>query len=183
MDLDYIESLAELLAGTQVTELTVRRGDRSVTLRRQPGGGPVELLRAEPVAHSEPSTDVRPAPVGEPLRLPATVATGAALVPAEAAGVNGTPEYEIVRAHRVGVFHRGESTGAEPLIRVGDWAAPSQQLGSIESMCLFDEIDCPTGGVVVGVFVESGTAVEYGQPLFHLERRDRPPAGANGELS
>ena len=91
------------------------------------------------------------------------------------------PRYELVRAHRVGIFHRGLNEGAEPLVQVGDPVAPKQQLASIESMRLFDEVDNPVSGRVVGVFVESGDAVEYGQPLFHIELCEIPEDVDEGE--
>lgn len=186
MDLDYIESLAELLAGSQVTELTVRRGDQSITLRRRPGGTPQERALAGPAdqrPQPEPVTDIRPVEISDRLSLAAALASPTALVPAESGGDNGVPEYEIVRAHRVGIFHRGATAADQPLVQIGEWIPARTQLGSIESMCLFDEVDCPQSGVVVGVFVPSGSAVEYGQPLFHLEKRDRPAGpGPNGEV-
>ena len=175
MDLDYIESLAELVQGSRVTEVRVRRGDRSITVRRQVGQVTVETL---------PAADVDGL-TGEARQVStngeAVVASGGgALVPVAGSGTIEA-QFEIVKAHRVGVFHRTGNVDGDPLIAVGDWAAPTQQLGSIESMTLYDEVDSPVGGRVVGVFVADGEPVMYGQPLFHLEVSDGPAAPGSGE--
>ncbi len=179
MDLDYVESLAELLRNSTVTELTVRRGDRSVTLRRQGDGtvgrGPV----AAPAAEAAPAVGEAPASA---TLLPVAVVADTALVPVQANGHDARePRYEIIRAHRVGIFHRGLVEGGEALVGIGDPVAPRQQLGSIESMRLFDEVDNTVCGRVVGVFVEPGEAVEYGQPLFHIELGEISEDASEGE--
>jgi biotin carboxyl carrier protein len=176
VDLEYIESLAELVQGSRVTEVSVRRGQRSITVRRQAGQVTIEThpasdQPAEAGHHSSPAASGAVVPAG-----------GGALVPVAASSAHEA-RFEIVKAHRVGVFHRSGRDDGEPLVGVGDWAAATQQLGSIESMTLFDEVDSPVGGRVVGVFVADGDPVEYGQPLFHLEVTDgpdQPGVGDNG---
>lgn len=175
MDLEYIESLAELVRGSRVTEVSVRRGEHRITLRRQAGQ---LVAETQPPLEGEPTADGRPplAASGEAL----VPTGGGALVPVAAPSAVEA-QFEIVKAHRVGVFHRSAVAEGEPLIGVGDWAAPTQQLGSIESMTLYDEVDSPVGGRVVGVFVADGEPVMYGQPLFHLEVSDGPAAPGSGE--
>lgn len=178
MDLDYVESLAELVNGTRVCEVTVRAGKCSVTIRRGAGTAPAPA----PVPALVESTAIRPAPreagVQLPTRLPSPGEV-VALGDGEAAPVR----FEIIRAHRVGVFHRGGEASGEPLVAVGDWAAAGQQLGSIESMRVYDEVDNTVGGRVVGVFVPDGAPVEYGQPLYHIQVCDDPDAAlASGPL-
>lgn len=179
MDLEYIESLAELVSRTQVTEVTVRRGTRTVTVRRRADGVIVSAPPAEPV---DRSTAIRAAPAAGGMQLPAMLPVGEALVAVGATAAPAARRFEIVRAHRVGRFHRSAAPDGEPLIEVGVWGAAQQQLGSIESMGVFDEIDSPVSGSVVGVFVAEGAAVEYGQPLFHLELGDMPSNGRGREL-
>lgn len=171
MDLEYIESLAELVRGSRVTEVSVRRGAQQVVLRRQAGQVVVDAPLGDGVGLSDESrhtTEAALVPVG-----------GGAVI---AVANTGTAEvqFEIVKAHRVGVFHRAAEPAGEALIRVGDWAAPAQQLASIESMTLYDEVDSPVGGRIVGVFVADGDPVEYGQPLFHVEVTDGPVEPGEG---
>jgi len=163
LDLEYIESLAELVSRTRATEVTVRRGEQAVTVRRTPGG-----VRVLAPAEAADATSIRPAPDALGMQLPAMLPHDHALVPTNAPANGHAEPFEIVRAHRVGVFHRAGKAEGEPLVSVGDWAAAQQHLGTIESMRVFDEVDNPTGGKVVGVFVSDGAPVEYGQPLFHI---------------
>lgn len=170
MDLEYIESLAELVRQTAVAEVTVRRGSRSVTLRRQPGGVHPALALEAPAP--TPATDItawspRPLPL-----VPLPAGGGGALV---ATGEKpASVATEILKAHRVGVFHRARREAGEPLVTVGDWVAAGQQLASIESMKLYDEVDAPLSGRIIGVFVEESAPVEFGQPLFHIQQSDSP---------
>ena len=172
MDLEYIESLAELVRSTAVAEVTVRRGERSVTLRRTPGGVAFVPAAAEPRTSS--NTNITPAVSHTPL-LPVVAFGERALV---GLGEGGEPVTELVKARRVGFFRRAKAEGGEPLLGVGDWAAAGQQLASIESMRLYDEVESPVNGRVIGVFVEDGAPVQYGQPLFHVELCDAPDTGS-----
>ncbi|NUQ00078.1 MAG: hypothetical protein HUU35_09525, partial [Armatimonadetes bacterium] len=92
------------------------------------------------------------------------------------AGEVAESRFEVLRSRRVGIFHRGAAAEGAALVAIGDWAAAKQQLGSVESMRLFDEVDSPVNGRIVGIFVADGEPVEYGQPLFHLELMDQPVA-------
>ena len=87
-----------------------------------------------------------------------------------------------MRARRVGFFHRAQRAGGEPLVSVGDWVAKGQQLASLESMKLYDEVDATAQGKVIGIFVPEGAPVEYGQPLFHLEPCE-PPESESGAVA
>ncbi|MCC7495023.1 MAG: hypothetical protein IT204_21925 [Fimbriimonadaceae bacterium] len=179
MDLAYIESLAELLAASTASEVTVRRGGRAVTVRRHPGGRVAVVAALAEEASATPLL-AQPAlarPDGEALPLVASAET--ALVPL-AVAPEAEVHCELVRARRVGVFHRGLTEGGAPLVQVGDQVVPRQQVGCIESMTVYDEVDCPVAGRVVGIFVADGEAVEYGQELLHIEVGSEP-AAAGGE--
>ena len=48
-------------------------------------------------------------------------------------------------------------------VRAGD------PLGVVDMLGVPQEVVSPVDGIVVGIIVEAGTAVEYGQELIHLE--------------
>ena len=48
----------------------------------------------------------------------------------------------------------------------------SQTLCIIEAMMLMNEIEAEKSGVVKAVVVESGTPVEYGEPLFVIDQSE-----------
>jgi len=75
-----------------------------------------------------------------------------------------------IEAPMVGTFYRAASPGAEPYVREGDVVKQGQILCIIEAMKLMNEIESKVGGRIQKILVENGQAVEFGQPLFLLER-------------
>jgi acetyl-CoA carboxylase biotin carboxyl carrier protein len=69
----------------------------------------------------------------------------------------------------VGTFYAAPSPGAEPFVREGDHVKAGQVLCIIEAMKLMNEIEAKMDATILKVLVENGVAVEYGQPLFHVE--------------
>jgi biotin carboxyl carrier protein len=70
----------------------------------------------------------------------------------------------------VGVFPPGPKAVAGTRVRAGD------RLGVVDMLGVPQEVVAPLDGIVVGVIVDGGTAVEYGQELVHLE----PAVAAEG---
>ena len=60
----------------------------------------------------------------------------------------------------VGIFH--------PAIEVGATVAPGQPIGAVEALGMPTSVEAPRSGMVEGLLVEDGAAVEYGQPLVIL---------------
>ena len=61
-------------------------------------------------------------------------------------------------------------TDADPYVRVGDTVEIGQPLCIIEAMKLMNEIESEVRGRIIEVLVENAQPVEYGQPLFIIER-------------
>ncbi|MBM3497876.1 MAG: hypothetical protein FJX74_04310 [Armatimonadetes bacterium] len=80
----------------------------------------------------------------------------------------------VIRADKVGFFHRGKGPGTEPLVEVGDYVHGGQAVATLESLRKLTDITAPECGTVVRVLADDGSAVEYGQPLVEL----RPKEGA-----
>ena len=69
----------------------------------------------------------------------------------------------------VGVAYLSPSPDAPTYIKVGDTISEGQTICLIEAMKTFNPITATKGGKVKAVLIESGTPVEYNQPLFELE--------------
>jgi len=80
----------------------------------------------------------------------------------------------VIRADKVGFFHRGKGPGTEPLVEIGDYVHGGQAVATLESLRKLTDITAPECGTVVRVLADDGSAVEYGQPLVEL----RPKEGA-----
>ena len=86
-------------------------------------------------------------------RLPGTIAKSA----------SGADRSRIATSPAVGVFQPGPKAAGGMRVRAGD------RLGVVDMLGVPQEVVSPVDGIVVGVIVEAGTAVEYGQELIHLE--------------
>ena len=69
----------------------------------------------------------------------------------------------------VGVAYLSPSPDAPTYIKVGDIISEGQTICLIEAMKTFNPITATKSGKVKAVLIESGSPVEYNQPLFDLE--------------
>ena len=76
-----------------------------------------------------------------------------------------------IEAPMVGTFYRATNPEAAPFVSEGDTIKEGQILCIIEAMKLMNEIESKVAGRVVKVLVENAQPVEFGQPLFLVERR------------
>jgi len=87
----------------------------------------------------------------------------AAVIAADAPAVE---EGHAVTSPMVGTFYRSPSPDAKAFVEVGDTVAVGDTLCIIEAMKLLNEIEADEAGVIKKILVDSGHAVEYGEPLF-----------------
>ena len=69
----------------------------------------------------------------------------------------------IATSPAVGVFQPGPTAVGGTRVRAGD------RLGVVDMLGVPQEVVAPVDGIVIGVIVDAGTAVEYGQELVQLE--------------
>jgi len=75
-----------------------------------------------------------------------------------------------VSAPLVGTFYRRPSPDAEPFVEEGTQVEPGDTLCIIEAMKVMNEIKAEQAGRLRQTLIEDGEAVQYGQPLFLLEK-------------
>ena len=156
MDLRKLKTLIELVQESGIAELEVTEGEERVRITRTVANAPQPFMQyAAPMMHA-----MQPAPMAAPLAAPV-----AAPVPEPVA----EPPGHIVKSPMVGTFYRSAAPGAKPFVEVGSTVAVGDTICIIEAMKLMNEIESDKAGVVKAVLVESGNAVEYGQPLFTIE--------------
>ena len=71
----------------------------------------------------------------------------------------------------VGTFYRAPAPNSKAFVNVNDEITENQTLCVIEAMKLMNEIPSNTSGKITEIFVENGQPVEFGQPLFRLEKK------------
>ncbi len=143
---DYIEKLAQILADTGLTEISLEDGEQAITLRKD-----VVVAAAAPVVASP----VASAPTAAPASAPVS----------EAPAKKGTP----ITSPMVGTFYKSPSPDSDPFVTVGQSIAQGDVVCIVEAMKMMNEIESEISGKVVEICVEDGQPVEFGQVLMYVE--------------
>ncbi|WP_424814231.1 acetyl-CoA carboxylase biotin carboxyl carrier protein [Roseococcus sp. YIM B11640] len=154
-DPEAIRKLADILRETDLTEIELSEKDSRIRVAR--------ILPAPAVAAAAPAP-VLAAPV---LAAPVAVAPPAA-APAEGGGLD-LKNPGLVTSPMVGVAYLAPEPGAAPFVQLGAKVSQGQTLLLIEAMKTFNQIKAPRAGTVTRILIESGTPVEYGEPLVLVE--------------
>lgn len=145
VDTSLIETLAELLQRTGLTEIEISEGDARIRVVRE-----------------QPNTVAHVPHAARPAQAPPPVST---------AGPAGVVESHpgAVRAPMVGTVYLTPEPGAPPFVSLGDDIREGQTLLIIEAMKVMNPIRAPRGGRLVQLLVNSGDPVEYGELLMIVE--------------
>ena len=146
MDLDEIRKILELMEANKLVEFEFEADGKRVKLRRAEDRLPAALPVIAPAA---PVVTVSPQP--EPSGRPSNVVE--------------------FKSPLVGTFYRAPRPDAEPFVNAGDEVHGEKVLCIIEAMKMMNEIKAEMTGIVREVLVKNGQAVEFGEPLFLVERK------------
>ncbi len=150
VDTALIESLAELLQRTGLTEIELSQGDARIRVAKQPA----------PVAATLPAMAATPSPT-----QPAPATDGATV---KAAGVE-VDHPGAVRAPMVGTAYLTPEPGAEPFVSVGSEIKEGQTLLIVEAMKVMNPIRASRSGHVAKILVSNGDPVEYDELLLIID--------------
>jgi len=145
-----IRELAQILRESDLTEIELVDNDMRVKLVRQV----TVAAMAMPVAAA-------PAPSAAALAAAPAPAAPAAEIDADHPGAVNSP--------RVGVAYLSAEPTAAPFVTLGSKVTQGQTLLLIEAMKTYNQIKAPRAGTVTRILVESGTPVEFGEPLMIVE--------------
>jgi acetyl-CoA carboxylase biotin carboxyl carrier protein len=160
MDLRKLKTLIDLVSESNISELEITEADGKVRIVK------ADLHAIAPAAVAPTASVAAPhAPVA--VSPPATAAASDAVVPPAEALDTG----HIVKSPMVGTFYRAASPGGKPLMEVGSPIKSGEPLCIIEAMKIMNEIEADETGTIAKVLCENGQAVEFGQPLFVIDRR------------
>lgn len=79
-----------------------------------------------------------------------------------------TTQHDTINSPMVGVVYLSKDPKSEPFVKVGDKVSVGQTVCLVEAMKTFNPIKSTKSGKIVEVLVESGSPIEYGQPLFSV---------------
>lgn len=145
MDMDRIKSVIDLMREHELCEFAIEEKDFKLSLKR---GSPAMMAAVPPMA---------------PTAAPAAAAPAAPPPPAEE---SLTP----IPSPLVGTFYRAGSPDADPFVGVGSRVNKDTVVCIIEAMKVMNEIKAETSGVIKKILVENATAVQFGQPMFLIEK-------------
>jgi oxaloacetate decarboxylase alpha subunit len=162
MNIKEIKELVRILDGTDITEFCL-----------EDEGSKIQIKKGSAV-----TTQVIPAqipmmanPVLNQINTPSLVAQAPATAQSLEEKAEGLgPNQIAIVAPMVGTFYRAPSPDAEAYVQAGQVVSVGQVVCIIEAMKLMNEIESEWRGKIVEILVENGQPVEYGQPLFVLEK-------------
>lgn len=143
---ELVRELAELLNDTGLTEIEYGQDDWHIRVAKNVS---VQATAAPAVAA---------APVAAP-----------AAAPVDSAPADLSKHPGCVTSPMVGMAYLSPDPDSPNFASVGDSVSEGQTLCLIEAMKVFNPIHAPKAGKVTKVLVESGSPVEFGDPLFIIE--------------
>lgn len=159
MNIKEIKELVKILDGTDIVEFTFENEGSKVLIKKGMEHG--QYISTPPVQYSVSN------PVG-------SVANANLVSQGQSDDENGNETLAsnqvYVVAPMVGTFYKAPSPDADPYVQVGEVVEAGQVVCIIEAMKLMNEIESEYSGKIVEVLVANAQPVEYGQPLFVLEK-------------
>ncbi|MEW5766788.1 MAG: biotin/lipoyl-containing protein [bacterium] len=80
-------------------------------------------------------------------------------------------EFFEILSPMVGTFRHSPNQDIPPYVKIGDQVRPGQPICIIEAMKVMNEVKAEGEGEIIDIMVEDGHPVEYGQPLFLIEKK------------
>jgi acetyl-CoA carboxylase biotin carboxyl carrier protein len=166
MNQKEIKELIELLVEKDITEFELERGDMKLHVKRGNSALPsfVQVAPAMQPVTATAATHVAPTAGAHPSAQPVTAASAPAADAADA-------DLFIVKSPIVGTFYEAPSPGTPPFVKIGDTVKEGQVLCIIEAMKLMNEIEAEVSGVLAKTFINNGSPVEYGMPIYGIRKQ------------
>jgi acetyl-CoA carboxylase biotin carboxyl carrier protein len=155
MDIKDLKLLIKMITETDITEFELDNSEEKIVIRRGP--------KTEYINVAAPAQQMYSAP--QQVAAPVAVAPGGTSVAIVAAETG-----ETVNSPIVGSFYRAPAPDAAPYVEVGQVVEKGQVLCIVEAMKLMNEIEAEFRCKIVKICKENAQAVEFGDPLFVIER-------------
>jgi acetyl-CoA carboxylase biotin carboxyl carrier protein len=153
MNLDEIKSILQLMEANKLVEFEYEDDGRRLKLRR---------------AEDRIVTTAVPMAVPSAMPVAAAAAPAASAAAPEAARPANVLEF---KSPLVGTFYRSAKPDSDPFVNIGDEVGPEKVLCIIEAMKVMNEIKAEMHGVVRDILTKNGQAVEFGEPMFLIEKK------------
>jgi acetyl-CoA carboxylase biotin carboxyl carrier protein len=155
MEIKDLRTLVKMITDTDITEFEMENAEEKIVIKRGPEKEYVQFAAAAPAAIAAPPAASSAAP-----SVPAA--------PAEPAVADD--KYETINSPIVGSFYRKPSPEADPFVDVGSVVDVGQAVCLVEAMKMFNEIEAEFKCKIIEILKEDAAPVEFGEPLFKVER-------------
>lgn len=156
MDIKDLKLLIKMITETDITEFELDNSEDKIVIRRGPKTEYINVAAPAAQMFAAPQQPVAAA-------APVAVSAPAAVAPAAETG-------ETVNSPIVGTFYRAPAPDAAPYVEAGQVVEKGQVLCIVEAMKLMNEIEAEYRCKIVKICKENAQAVEFGDPLFVIER-------------
>jgi len=153
MDIKDLKQLVKIITETDITEFELDNSEEKIVIRRGPKTEYINVAAQAPQMYSAPQQ--MSAPIAAPVASAAAVS--------EEIG-------ETINSPIVGSFYRAPAPDAAPYVEVGQTIEAGQVLCIVEAMKLMNEIEAEFRCKIVRICKDNAQAVEFGDPLFVIER-------------
>ena len=156
IDFNQLQEFVIAVAQSEITELTLKSEEFELILRK-------EAPQVVGIS-SEDRTQLASMVNNGPLVSPSVMATE----PLEETKTISPKEKQWVEitCPMVGTFYRAPAPGESSFVEVNDTIGVGQTVCIIEAMKLMNEIESEVAGKIMGIVVENGQSVEFGQTLM-----------------
>jgi acetyl-CoA carboxylase biotin carboxyl carrier protein len=154
-DVQRIHDLVRLMKRYDLTALDVKDGSVQVRLRRRPPGTePRQASTEQPALEQVATSPATTAPAPRKESSPTAVATA--------------PKTVVIESPMVGTYYSSSAPDSPTFVSVGSVVHPDSIVCIIEAMKVFTDIPAGVTGTIAAILVNTGQAVEFGQPLFRV---------------
>ena len=161
LNLQEIKELIKIIDETEISELNLESDGVKISIRKGPSATGAVPASAPPrqVALEPAQTTVNASP--------STEASAKAPEPVVAENT------EMITSPMVGTFYSSQSPESPAYVKIGQEVKVGQPVCIVEAMKLMNEIEAEIEGTILQILVENGQPVEYGQPLFVIEHKEK----------
>jgi acetyl-CoA carboxylase biotin carboxyl carrier protein len=160
MDLKLIKNILDMIAESDVNEVSLEEGDFKIKVKKQ--GEVQQVTYSQPAA--APQAPAQPAAPAQQ-----TASSAPATDESDNSGAQQA-EGDTVTSPIVGTFYESPSPDSDPFVKVGDKVSKGDTLCIVEAMKIMNEIEAEFSGTVKQILVDDGQPVEYEQPLFIIKK-------------
>jgi acetyl-CoA carboxylase biotin carboxyl carrier protein len=162
VNLKSLKKIVTIMNRAQLTELNIEQEGIKIHLRKGPAGDPVTQVMT--------TAAMLPPVMSAPAAPAAGAAPAASAVPAAAPSA-ADANLHTITSPMVGTFYRSPAPDANAFVTEGAAVEENTVVCIVEAMKLMNEIKAEVKGVIKKILVENAQAVEFGQPLFLVERK------------